>query len=52
MKVLVGAYCRVSTDKDDQVNSLESQRRYFNDYIKSNNEWELVDIYADEVRPD
>ncbi len=48
MKVKVGAYCRVSTDKDDQVNSLESQRRYFNDYIKSKSEWELVDIYADE----
>ncbi len=48
MKIKVGAYCRVSTDKDDQVNSLESQRSYFNDYIKSNSEWELVDIYADE----
>ncbi len=48
MKVKVGAYCRVSTEKDDQVNSLESQRRYFNAYIKSNPEWEFVDIYADE----
>ncbi|QNU65763.1 recombinase family protein [Ruminiclostridium herbifermentans] len=48
MKVKVGAYCRVSTDKDDQINSLESQKKYFNDYIKSKGEWELVDIYADE----
>ncbi len=48
MKFKVGAYCRVSTDKYDQVNSLESQRIYFNDYIKSNIEWEFVDIYADE----
>lgn len=48
MKIKVGAYCRVSTEKDDQVNSLENQRRYFNTYIKNNNEWEFVDIYADE----
>lgn len=48
MKIKIGAYCRVSTEKDDQVNSLESQRRYFNAYIKNNPEWEFVDIYADE----
>ena len=44
----VVAYCRVSTDHDDQVNSLESQKRFFNDYIKNNPEWNLVEIYADE----
>lgn len=32
-KLRVAAYCRVSTDKDDQTNSLTSQRRYFADYI-------------------
>jgi len=44
----VVAYCRVSTDKDDQVNSLESQKRYFGQYIRNNAEWDLVEIYADE----
>ena len=32
-KLRVAAYCRVSTDKDDQTNSLISQRKYFADYI-------------------
>ena len=44
----VAAYCRVSTDKDDQKNSLESQKSYFEDYIKRNPDWELVKIYPDE----
>lgn len=44
----VVAYCRVSTDKDDQANSLESQVAYFKKYIKDNKEWEFVEIYVDE----
>ena len=44
----VTAYCRVSTDKDDQLNSLENQEKYFTDYINSNPEWEYVPLYADE----
>lgn len=44
----VAAYCRVSTDKDDQINSLESQKRYFSEYIERNPYWELVQVYADE----
>ncbi len=48
-KVLrVAAYCRVSTDKLDQANSLESQQRYFNEYIARNPLWELAEIYVDE----
>lgn len=31
--IRVAAYCRVSTDKLDQANSLESQQRFFNEYI-------------------
>ncbi len=43
-KVLrVAAYCRVSTDKLDQANSLESQQRYFNEYIARNPLWELAE---------
>ncbi len=44
----VAAYCRVSTDKDDQVNSLESQKKYFRDYIERNPFWELTEVYVDD----
>lgn len=44
----VAAYCRVSTEKDDQRNSLNSQREYFRKYIVKNEEWELVEIYYDD----
>ena len=44
----VAAYCRVSTDKTDQANSLESQQRYFSEYINRNPLWELYDIYVDD----
>ena len=44
----VGAYCRVSTDSDDQINSFYAQMRYYTDYIREHEEMELVDIYADE----
>lgn len=46
--IRVAAYCRVSTDKTDQANSLESQRRYFNEYIKRNPLWKLYNIYVDD----
>ena len=47
-KLRVAAYCRVSTDKDDQTNSLISQRRYFADYINNHEDWVLSDVYYDE----
>ena len=47
-KVRAAAYGRVSTEKDDQVNSLISQREYFSDYIRQHEEWELTGIYYDE----
>ena len=47
-KLRVAAYCRVSTDKDDQTNSLASQRRYFADYINCHEDWVLNDVYYDE----
>ena len=47
-RLRVAAYCRVSTDKDDQANSLLSQRRYFADYITRHKDWELIDVYYDE----
>jgi DNA invertase Pin-like site-specific DNA recombinase len=43
----IAAYCRVSTDKEDQINSLEAQKEFFSDYAKKNN-YTLVGVYADE----
>jgi len=44
----VAAYCRVSTEQDDQLNSLDNQKRYFEQYIGNNLEWEFCGIYVDE----
>ena len=44
----VAAYARVSTDKEDQINSLTNQREYFESYIKSKDDWEFVKVYFDE----
>jgi len=47
-KIVVSPYCRVSTDKDDQANSLESQINYFSNFIKNHPNWTLGEIYYDE----
>ena len=44
-KIKVAAYARVSTDKDDQLNSLDNQRIYFQNYIKGHPDWEFIDVY-------
>lgn len=44
----VASYCRVSTDRDDQANSFETQQCYFRDYIQQHPDWALYEIYADE----
>ena len=46
--IKVASYCRVSTDRDDQANSFESQQRYFKEYIDRQPDWELYEVYADE----
>ena len=48
VKKRVAAYCRVSTDNEDQANSFESQQRYFKQYIEHHPDWELYEIFADE----
>ena len=48
-KLRVAAYCRVSTDSEDQLNSYKSQVKYYTDLIKSKPEWDLAGIYADEA---
>ena len=42
----IAAYCRVSTDKSDQLNSLEAQKSFFIEYTKKNGH-NLVRLYAD-----
>lgn len=48
MELNVGYYARVSTDKDDQLNSLENQSNYFKEMIFENKKWNLVGEYIDE----
>ena len=43
----IAAYCRVSTDKSDQLNSLEAQKKFFMEYTEKNGH-NLVRLYADE----
>lgn len=43
----IAAYCRVSTDKEDQLNSLEAQKEFFSEYTKRTGNV-LVRLYADE----
>lgn len=43
----IAAYCRVSTDKSDQLNSLEAQKKFFTEYTQKNGH-SLVRLYADE----
>ena len=44
----VAAYCRVSTEEENQQNSYATQVKYYTDYISSNPDWELAGIFADE----
>ena len=47
-KTRVGAYCRVSTDSDEQELSLDTQINHYESYIKANSEWEYAGIYYDD----
>ncbi len=44
----VAAYCRVSTDSDDQIESYKAQVAHYSEAIAKNPKWRFVDIYADE----
>ena len=47
-KLRVATYARVSTDSDEQLESLKAQREHYENYIKSNPEWEFAGLYYDE----
>ena len=44
----VAGYARVSTDSEEQLTSYEAQVDYYTKFIRSNPDWEFVDVYTDE----
>ena len=44
----VAPYCRVSTDKEEQLSSYEAQIEYYTEKIDANPDWTMVRLYADE----
>ena len=49
IQLRVAAYARVSSSSDEQLNSFAAQNRYYTELISSKDNWQLVDIYADEA---
>ena len=47
-KLRVAAYCRVSTEEEEQQGSFEIQKLYYTEKINSTPEWEVAGIYADD----
>ena len=48
-RLRVAAYCRVSTDDEDQIKSYNSMVRYYTDLIQNNKDWIFVGVYADKA---
>lgn len=48
-KLQVAGYARVSSDSEDQLNSFSAQVNYYQRLIEKNDNWEIVEIYADEA---
>lgn len=46
-KLRVAAYCRVSTENEDQKESLEAQREHYESWINLHDDWELAGIFYD-----
>ena len=47
-KTRAAAYCRVSTDSDAQLESLDTHKSHYEQYISAHDGWELAGIYYDE----
>jgi DNA invertase Pin-like site-specific DNA recombinase len=47
-RLRVAAYCRVSTDDKEQINSYKAQIEYYTEKINKNPEWQMAGIFADE----
>lgn len=48
-RMRVAAYCRASTDDEDQIKSYDSMVRYYTDMIKNNKDWIYAGVYADKA---
>lgn len=48
-RLRVAAYCRVSTDDEDQIKSYDSMVRYYTDLIKNNKDWVFAGVFADKA---
>lgn len=48
IRLRVAAYARVSSSSDEQLNSFAAQNRYYTELLSDKDNWQLVDIYADE----
>ena len=46
-RLRAAAYCRVSSNKHIQLQSLEAQKEYYENYFKSNPQYKYIGIYAD-----
>ena len=44
----VAAYCRVSTDSEEQITSYKNQKKFYTEMINAKKEWQFADLYADE----
>ena len=44
----VAAYCRVSTDSEEQITSYKNQKKFYTEMINGKKEWQFADLYADE----
>ena len=47
-KLKAAAYCRVSTDSEEQATSYDAQVTHYTEFIRKNPEWEFAGIYADD----
>ena len=47
-RLRVAAYCRVSTEQEEQQTSIENQITYYEDLIRSNPEWEYAGVFSDD----
>ena len=46
-KLRVAAYCRVSTNSEEQLNSYEAQKTFYTQKIGENPDWEMAGVFAD-----
>ena len=46
-RMRVAAYCRVSTEDEDQIKSYDSMVKHYTEYIKQNTDWDFAGVYAD-----